>query len=141
MILHLIYIYIKSLLGINVFTWLFTEVNALLARIMAFIKFLGLDCLSSFTHLLNISLDIISGPVNRATLSCLLGITHYCVLGWCLYFHVDRSSGLIGKYNVATSISIAHYSSVLFLEGAHCVKSYFSLCFHVVHIDDSIDIF
>ena len=103
------------------------------------IKFLRLNRLSSFTHILNIGLDI-SGSVNRATLSRLLGIAHHCMLGWCLYFDVYRDYS-VGKINVAASISVAHNGCVLFLKGADGVKSYFPLRFHVVHIDDSIDIF
>ena len=145
MILHLIYIYIKSLLGPisgNIdLTLFFTEsctmliileVKALLVRIMATVKFLCLNSLSSFTHLLNISLDI-RGSINRATLGRLLRITHHCMLGWCLYFHVDRNCSIgSGEIIDAASFSIAHNSSILFLKRADSVKSYFPLCFLLV---------
>lgn len=108
------------------------EVKALLVRIMATIKFLRLNSLSSFTHLLNISLDI-RGSINRATLGRLLRITHHCMLGWCLYFHVDRNCSIgSGEIIDAASFSIAHNGSILFLKRPDCVKSYFPLCFLLV---------
>ena len=90
------------------------EVKALLVRIMATIKFLCLNSLSSFTHLLNISLDI-RGSINRATLGRLLRITHHCMLGWCLYFHVDRNCS-IGRGEIIDAALLSKKALISFLE-------------------------
>ena len=139
MVLHLVNVYIKPLLGVYDLTWFFAKVEACLILIWT-IEFLCLNSLSSFTHLLNISLDI-SSSVNRATLGRLLRIIHEIMLSWCLYLHVDRYCPIRAKIYVAASISVAHYGCVLFLKGSNGVKSYFPLCFNIVHIDDSINIF
>lgn len=101
---------------------------------------MGLNGLSSFTHLLNIGLDI-GGSVDGATLGGLLGIVHKIMLSGCLYFHIHRNCSVRPKIDVAASISVAHYSCILFLKRANSVKSYFPLCFDIVHIHNSINIF